>query len=89
MVAFIGILWLLFGRTLEDDEDRLDVLADLDPAASITDRGLMWRTLIVLAGTIVGFLFHTALGLEAATIALLGATVLMLDRPDRSARRAG
>ncbi len=81
MVAFIGILWLLFGRTLEDDEDRLDVLADLDPAASITDRGLMWRTLIVLAGTIVGFLFHTALGLEAATIALLGATVLMLIGP--------
>ena len=41
----------------------------------------MWRTLIVLAGTIVGFLFHTALGLEAATIALLGATVLMLIGP--------
>ena len=81
MVAFIGILWLLFGRSLEDDEDRLDVLADLDPAASITDRGLMWRTLIVLAGTIVGFLLHAALGLEAATIALLGATVLMLIGP--------
>jgi Na+/H+ antiporter NhaD/arsenite permease-like protein len=81
MVAFIGILWVLFGRTLEDDEDRLDVLADLDPAASITDPRLMWRTLTVLAGTIVGFLFHTALGLEAATIALLGATVLMLIGP--------
>jgi Na+/H+ antiporter NhaD/arsenite permease-like protein len=78
LIAFVGILWLLFGRTLEDDEDRLDVLADLDPGASITDRRLMWKTLVVLTGTIVGFLFHGALGLEAATIALLGATVLML-----------
>ena len=31
MVAFIGIMWLLFGRTLEDDEDRLDALVGLDP----------------------------------------------------------
>jgi Na+/H+ antiporter NhaD/arsenite permease-like protein len=81
MVAFVGLLWLLMGRTLEDDEDRLDVLAELDPAASITDRGLMWRTLAVLAVTMVGFLFHSALGLEAATVALLGATVLMLVGP--------
>ena len=41
----------------------------------------MIRTLIVLGLTLVGFLFHSALGLEAATIALLGATVLMLVGP--------
>ena len=38
----------------------------------------MIRALIVLALTLVGFLFHSVLGLEAATIALLGATVLMI-----------
>ena len=38
-------MWLLFGRTMEDDEDRLDVLADLDPAAAIKDRPLMIRAL--------------------------------------------
>ena len=38
----------------------------------------MIRALIVLGLTLVGFLFHSVLGLEAATIALLGATVLML-----------
>jgi len=78
MVAFVGIMWLAFGRNIEDDADELDVLAAVDPAAAIKDRPLMIRALVVLGLTIVGFLFHSALGLEAATVALLGATVLMI-----------
>jgi Na+/H+ antiporter NhaD/arsenite permease-like protein len=78
MVAFVGIMWLAFGRSMEDDADRIDILAQVDPAAAITDRPLMIRALVILGLTLVGFLFHSALGLEAATIALLGATVLML-----------
>jgi Na+/H+ antiporter NhaD/arsenite permease-like protein len=81
MVAFLGIMWLAFGRRMEDDANRLDILATVDPASAIKDRPLMIRALIVLALTIVGFLFHSALGLEAATIALLGATVLMIIGP--------
>ncbi|MDQ3127424.1 MAG: ArsB/NhaD family transporter [Chloroflexota bacterium] len=78
MVAFVGLMWLAFGRTMDDDADRLDVLATIDPAAAISDRPLMIRALVVLGFTIAGFLVHSAIGLEAATIALLGATVLMI-----------
>ena len=81
MFAFVGIMWLTFGRNMEDDADRLDILATVDPGAAITDRPLMIRALVVLVLTLVGFLFHSVLGLEAATIALLGATVLMLVGP--------
>jgi Na+/H+ antiporter NhaD/arsenite permease-like protein len=78
MVAFVGIMRLAFGRSMPDDANRLDILAEVDPAAAIKDRPLMIRALVVLGLTIVGFLAHSALGLEAATIALLGATVLMI-----------
>ena len=81
MVVFLGILRLWFRRSLQDDEDRLDVMAALDPAAAITDRPLMIRALVVLGLTLVGFLFHSVIGVEAATIALLGATVLMIVGP--------
>jgi Na+/H+ antiporter NhaD/arsenite permease-like protein len=81
MIAFVGIMWLAFGRNMEDDADRLDILATVDPGAAIKDRRLMFRALAVLILTLVGFLFHSVLGLEAATIALLGATVLMLVGP--------
>jgi Na+/H+ antiporter NhaD/arsenite permease-like protein len=76
--AFLIIMRIAFGRSMDDDLDRLDVLAHVDPAAAIKDRPLMIKSLIVLGLTIAGFLAHTALGLEAATVALLGATALMI-----------
>jgi Na+/H+ antiporter NhaD/arsenite permease-like protein len=81
LVAFVGIMWLTFGRRMEDDADRLEILATVEPAAAIKDRPLMFRALGVLALTLLGFLFHSVLGLEAATIALLGATLLMIIGP--------
>ncbi len=78
MVVFLGIMRLMFFRHMDDDADRLDVLALVDPAAAIRDRPLMIKSLVVLGLTILGFMLHAALGLEAATIALLGATIVML-----------
>lgn len=78
MVVFVGLMRLAFGKSMQDDVDRLDTLAALDPGEAIKDRPLMIRALVILGLTIVGFLAHSALGLEAATIALLGATLLMI-----------
>jgi Na+/H+ antiporter NhaD/arsenite permease-like protein len=80
-LAFLVTMRIVFGGSMQDDADRLDVLAQADPAAAITNRPLMIRSLIILGLTIAGFLAHSALGLEAATIALLGATILMLVGP--------
>lgn len=77
-IVFIGIMRLMFFRHMDDDANRLDVLALVDPSAAIRDRPLMIKSLVVLALTILGFMLHAALGLEAATIALMGATVVML-----------
>jgi Na+/H+ antiporter NhaD/arsenite permease-like protein len=81
MVAFLVIMRLALAGSMQDDADRLDVLAKVDPAVAIKDRRLMIRALVVLGLTIAGFLAHSALGLEAATVALLGATVLMIVGP--------
>ena len=78
LLAWIGMMRVMFYRHMDDDADRLDRLALVDPAAAIRDRPLMIRCLVVLGATIIGFLLHSALGLEVATVAMLGATVLML-----------
>lgn len=44
----------------------------------ITDKPLMFKSLIVLGCVVVGFIFHHQLGLEAATVALAGASVLLI-----------
>ncbi len=78
MVGFIGIARPLFKKDLAVlDQDNVDI-AELDASALITDPVLLRKSLIVMSGVIVGFLLHGALHLEPATIALLGATLLML-----------
>jgi len=81
MVGFVVLMAIFFRGRMEDDATRLDRLVELDPASAIKDRRTMVRALGVLGLTIVGFLVHSVIGLEAATIALLGATVLMLVGP--------
>jgi Na+/H+ antiporter NhaD/arsenite permease-like protein len=81
MVVFVGLLALKFRGSMTVDPRVREQLATIDPASDIHDRPLMIRALIVLAATIVGFLLHAAIGVEAATIALLGATVLMIIGP--------
>lgn len=59
------------------DDGSLDV-EKLDASQLITNPLLLRKALLVMAGVILGFLVHGALHLEPATIALMGATVLML-----------
>ncbi|HEX5827462.1 MAG TPA: ArsB/NhaD family transporter [Candidatus Limnocylindrales bacterium] len=76
--ALLVLLRLLFhGRMDVDPRVREDLMA-LDEAEVITDPRTMRLALVVIGGTILGFLVHRQLGLEAATVALLGATVLLL-----------
>jgi Na+/H+ antiporter NhaD/arsenite permease-like protein len=78
LVVFIGLSWFLFKNDLNaSSSPDLDIQA-LDTSVLITDPVLLRKSLIVMAGVIAGFLAHGALHLEPATIALAGATLLML-----------
>ncbi len=78
LIAFIGLAWFLFKEDLQVAKiDPLSIEA-LDASELITNKPLLRKSLVVMAGVILGFLFHGALHLEPATIALAGATVLML-----------
>ncbi|MBI9046964.1 MAG: ArsB/NhaD family transporter [Anaerolineaceae bacterium] len=78
LLAFIGLSRFLFKKDLTvKDQSKVDI-RELDASALITDPVLLRKSLIVMAGVILGFLLHGALHLEPATIALTGATLLML-----------
>ncbi len=76
--AFAGIAYLMWRRQLDVPSEQRESAVEATERATITDRPLLVKGLVVSALVLVGFLVHQALGLEAATIALLGATVLML-----------
>lgn len=71
-------LYLVYRRRLRvSAEARRRVLA-LDAARSIEDADELKRTVPILVLTIVAFFAHQALHLEPATVALAGATVMLL-----------
>ena len=77
-IVFAGIMWLLFRHDLKVPDERKEFVLERAEGTAVKDRPLLVKSLIVAAVTIVAFIFHGPLGLEPATIALLGATVLML-----------
>ena len=77
-VVFLLTLRLVFGGALSVHEDAREAALALDEREVIADAALLRRSLLVIGATLVGFLLHGQLGYEPATIALLGATILML-----------
>jgi Na+/H+ antiporter NhaD/arsenite permease-like protein len=78
LAVFVGLSWFLFKREVQASQGRPLDIESLDTDALITDRPTLVKALIVMGGVMVGFLLHGALHLEPATIALTGATLLLL-----------
>ncbi|MGQ9713698.1 MAG: SLC13 family permease [Anaerolineae bacterium] len=78
LLAFLGLALLFFGKDLRGRHPSAADLEALEEAALITDLVLLRKGLVVLAAVLVGFLAHGMLHLEPATVAMSGATVLLL-----------
>ena len=77
-LAFLATVVVFFRAELTVHGDVRDAVLALDEREFVTDSRLLRLSLLVIGATIVGFLAHSALGYEPATIALAGATVLVL-----------
>lgn len=67
-----ALLWLVFGRSLQVAGART-----IEPAGTVrTHPGILWKTLIVIAGVLAGFLA----GYDTALVAAAGAAVLLVTR---------
>ncbi len=71
------IFAFIYRKSLVSDPSLKEKIMALDEKATIKDRLLLNKCLIVFAFVIVGFLFHGALHYESSTIALAGAVVLL------------
>ncbi len=73
IVVFIGLCWLIWGRSMRYDPDRAARVMALEEREVISDVRLLRRTLAVLTVTMIGFVLHSALHVEPAVVALIGA----------------
>jgi Na+/H+ antiporter NhaD/arsenite permease-like protein len=78
LLVTIAILVFYYRHHLQTTEERRKGLLALKEKDYIKDWRLLHQSLLVLGLTMLGFLVHQTLHLESATIALLGASLLML-----------
>lgn len=74
----LGLLYLLYRRSLTASQHNIDKLLSLNEKDYIKDMTLLKKSVTVLLFTIAGFMLHSILPLDAAVVALAGATILML-----------
>ncbi|HDK7155025.1 TPA: ArsB/NhaD family transporter [Clostridium botulinum] len=76
VVTLLGIRELYKNSMKTSEEDKKKIMA-LDESKAIRDISLMKKCLTVLFLTLVGFLTHSYLGFESATIAISGSAILL------------
>ena len=74
----ILVMKILFRNYLKQKPETLERLGELDENVELRDRGLIKKSLSVLGGVIVLFVFHGALNIEPSVIALAGAGLLLV-----------
>ncbi|XDZ00637.1 ArsB/NhaD family transporter [Bacillus manliponensis] len=77
-VVTLGIIYFIYRNHFKTTEKQIATLMALDEKEYIKDRKLLIKSLSVLAGTILGFILHSVIHVDAAVVAMTGATVLML-----------
>lgn len=82
LAGFLVPMYFIYGRKMKVADELKRRIMAFNENEAITDKKLLVKCLIVLAITIGGFLLQKPLHLEAATIGLFGAAVLMLITGD-------
>jgi Na+/H+ antiporter NhaD/arsenite permease-like protein len=78
LVVFLVMMFFLFRRQLQTRPELRQRIMELDESEVLTDRSLLYKSLVILALVAIGFLLHGPLDYEPATVALAGATAIIL-----------
>ncbi|MEV4566145.1 ArsB/NhaD family transporter [Nonomuraea sp. NPDC049419] len=77
MIVFVGLCRVLFRKYFRYDPERAAEIMALNEREAITDRRLLWQSLVVLALVMVAFVLHPVLHYEPSVVAILGAGILV------------
>jgi Na+/H+ antiporter NhaD/arsenite permease-like protein len=71
-------IYLIWGRGLKTTHENRQRVMDIPEAEAITDKRLLWQSLLVLALVVTGFALAHQIDKQPATIAMSGAALLLL-----------
>ena len=80
VILFVVIVFLtfIFRKGLKTTKEKMQEVINIDNSKTITDKGLMIRSIVVLGLVILGFITHDITHIETCVAAMVGASVLLL-----------
>lgn len=78
MIAVCLCFYLLYGRKMVVEPDKMSAVMQLDEKKSIVDHSLLVKSVVMICLVVVGFVFHSSLGVDSCIIALASATIMLL-----------
>lgn len=78
MVFYLVIIKFLWGRKLRTKEELKERIMTMNEREAIKDPMMLKKSLFVLGLVLTGFVFHSVLHFQPATVALFGAGLLLL-----------
>ena len=78
MAAVCVCVYFMYGRRMTVEADKMAAVMRLDENKSIKDRPLMIKSIVMIVLVVLGFVFHSTLGVDSCIIALASATILLL-----------
>lgn len=78
MAASLLCFYLMFGRKLKVSDDAMQAVMELDENRAIKDKSLLIKSVVMIGLVVIGFMFHSSLGMESCTIALLATVIMMI-----------
>lgn len=78
VIVNLFVLKIAYKKKLNSSEESRNAIMKMDEKLLIKDKSLLIKSVIVLVITIIGFLTHQSLGYESSTVAMFGASLLLL-----------
>ena len=78
LFVITAFLTFVFRKDLKTAKEKMSEVVNIDNSKTITDKGLMIRSIIILALVILGFVTHDITHIETCVAAMVGASILLL-----------
>jgi len=77
-IAVIFVFKVIYKKSMIVSAEKRMKIMEMDEKLAIKDKVLLKKSIIVLSLTMLGFVIHQYVNLESATVALIGAALLLL-----------
>ena len=78
MAALCLCFYFMFGKKLVVAPEKMAAVMQLDENKSIKDHALLVKSIVMIVVVVLGFVFHSSLGVDSCIIALDSATIMLL-----------